>query len=119
MTTTQPVFVFQAEDSIRDATVTGVQTCALPISFSIIDYTQAQRILTEKAKSCPAGAEPCLGGPGDEGHSKPDLRAAIDCAYCQLLQRDAQVTLLFRSAADIIEARQIQRAYNRHKSRSF
>src|SRR5256886_11539021 len=28
------VFFFQAEDGIRDLTVTGVQTCALPISFS-------------------------------------------------------------------------------------
>src|SRR5207245_4280619 len=27
-------FFFQAEDGIRDATVTGVQTCALPISLS-------------------------------------------------------------------------------------
>src|SRR6266852_9513875 len=27
------VFFFQAEDGIRDATVTGVQTCALPISI--------------------------------------------------------------------------------------
>src|SRR5207245_6236838 len=27
-------FCFQAEDGIRDATVTGVQTCALPISRS-------------------------------------------------------------------------------------
>src|SRR5207245_6404819 len=27
------VFFFQAEDGIRDATVTGVQTCALPIYF--------------------------------------------------------------------------------------
>src|SRR5207245_3677752 len=26
-------FFFQAEDGIRDATVTGVQTCALPISM--------------------------------------------------------------------------------------
>src|SRR5207245_3551182 len=26
-------FFFQAEDGIRDATVTGVQTCALPICF--------------------------------------------------------------------------------------
>src|SRR5207245_6349900 len=26
-------FFFQAEDGIRDATVTGVQTCALPISI--------------------------------------------------------------------------------------
>src|SRR5689334_11154857 len=27
-------FFFQAEDGIRDGTVTGVQTCALPISTS-------------------------------------------------------------------------------------
>src|SRR5438309_5990627 len=27
-------FFFQAEDGIRDGTVTGVQTCALPISFA-------------------------------------------------------------------------------------
>src|SRR5699024_11973822 len=28
------VFFFQAEDGIRDRNVTGVQTCALPISYS-------------------------------------------------------------------------------------
>src|SRR5258706_9415520 len=37
-------------------------------SVTVVDYNQAQRILTEKAKSCPAGAEPCLGAPGDPGH---------------------------------------------------
>src|SRR2546430_11842600 len=30
-------FFFQAEDGIRDLTVTGVQTCALPISLGIKD----------------------------------------------------------------------------------
>src|SRR5689334_23814165 len=30
-------FFFQAEDGIRDGTVTGVQTCALPIFASAID----------------------------------------------------------------------------------
>src|SRR6266498_4743333 len=30
---TNYVFFFQAEDGIRDADVTGVQTCALPISL--------------------------------------------------------------------------------------
>ena len=29
------VFFFQAEDGIRDWSVTGVQTCALPISMSL------------------------------------------------------------------------------------
>src|SRR5436305_11074627 len=32
-------FFFQAEDGIRDADVTGVQTCALPILFGITPIT--------------------------------------------------------------------------------
>src|SRR5699024_11767726 len=36
-------FFFQAEDGIRDRNVTGVQTCALPISWSDLDIKrQAQ-----------------------------------------------------------------------------
>src|SRR5207237_7158388 len=30
--------LFQAEDGIRDSSVTGVQTCALPISPSVLPY---------------------------------------------------------------------------------
>src|SRR5437867_9843618 len=39
-------FFFQAEDGIRDRTVTGVQTCALPILWaSLDDHELAQQIL--------------------------------------------------------------------------
>src|SRR5205085_7370659 len=38
-------FFFQAEDGIRDLTVTGVQTCALPISISINTATFLARLL--------------------------------------------------------------------------
>src|SRR2546421_8714015 len=38
-------FFFQAEDGIRDLIVTGVQTCALPISASNIRPGDARRIL--------------------------------------------------------------------------
>src|SRR5688572_32054578 len=31
------IFFFQAEDGIRDLTVTGVQTCALPILLGLAD----------------------------------------------------------------------------------
>src|SRR5207245_7054538 len=37
------VFFFQAEDGIRDATVTGVQTCALPILGRLLDAKAAQQ----------------------------------------------------------------------------
>src|SRR2546430_9012567 len=36
-------FFFQAEDGIRDLTVTGVQTCALPI-FELMDTPEFQRL---------------------------------------------------------------------------
>src|SRR2546422_5924205 len=35
-------FFFQAEDGIRDVAVTGVQTCALPISTNVISITDGQ-----------------------------------------------------------------------------
>src|SRR2546430_3173837 len=41
-------FFFQAEDGIRDLTVTGVQTCALPISLQKLGDLRAQRIAREE-----------------------------------------------------------------------
>src|SRR2546430_14293599 len=37
-------FFFQAEDGIRDLTVTGVQTCALPISAPVFGVRQARAV---------------------------------------------------------------------------
>src|SRR2546430_4587049 len=56
-------FFFQAEDGIRDLTVTGVQTCALPIS----DHGGE------------AGGEPAAGGivPDDPDALEAALRAAV------------------------------------------
>src|SRR2546430_17078016 len=41
-------FFFQAEDGIRDLTVTGVQTCALPIYLSLTRTSDADGILWAK-----------------------------------------------------------------------
>src|SRR2546430_12314947 len=62
-------FFFQAEDGIRDLTVTGVQTCALPISpgpaqsgrnGAATDAGRAHRRATAavRARQRPAGAGP-------------------------------------------------------------
>src|SRR2546430_10375875 len=41
-------FFFQAEDGIRDLTVTGVQTCALPILIPLPEIDHANRIETQR-----------------------------------------------------------------------
>jgi hypothetical protein len=86
---------------------------------TVVDYNQAQRILTEKAKSSPAGAEPSLGGPGDEGHWKADIRGANDYASWQFMKRDAKLTLFVWGVVDQVEGHQLQLTNNADKSRTF
>src|SRR2546430_6496393 len=44
-------FFFQAEDGIRDLTVTGVQTCALPICLSLLIAAAALFSAVAQAKA--------------------------------------------------------------------
>src|SRR2546429_6051139 len=57
-------FFFQAEDGIRDVAVTGVQTCALPISLS----------LEQQPRDAAAGVHADTGADhaGDERRHGPD-----------------------------------------------
>src|SRR5256885_11130618 len=51
------IFFFQAEDGIRDYKVTGVQTCALPISLTtvlLIGFAPVAWVFSESTKSLPA-----------------------------------------------------------------
>src|SRR5688500_20368273 len=81
-------FFFQAEDGIRDYKVTGVQTCALPISSPVISCASAAATSGTRAcrspsvrptrspgsRTCPTrseerrvGKEGMAGGGGDDG----------------------------------------------------
>jgi len=122
--------VFPAQPKVTETTYMSQHEANLPAriynatagqsrySVTVVDYNQAQRILTEKAKSCPAGAEPCLGGPGDEGHWRADIRGAMDWATWQILKRDAKVTTFVWANMDQVEGRQLQLT-NADKTRSF
>src|SRR5207248_6488092 len=55
-------FFFQAEDGIRDRTVTGVQTCALPIYLiehaELLGMTPVEQIIVANVARYHRGAEP-------------------------------------------------------------
>lgn len=87
-------------------------------SVTVVDYNQLQRILAAKAKTCPAGAETCLGNPGDEGHWKADLRGAIVWATWGFMKRDAKITSYVFGFMDNVEGHQLQLT-NIDKSRTF
>src|SRR5207245_6512378 len=51
------LFFFQAEDGIRDATVTGVQTCALPILDAIVVTAICPHTLAVRPLVVPSAAQ--------------------------------------------------------------
>src|SRR5687767_15340572 len=78
------LFFFQAEDGIRDKLVTGVQTCALPISQADTDVGEPARIrlaLVELPAPGAAGVEEDRAADAEEAEGVP---VGVDA----LLQRE-------------------------------
>ena len=79
------------------ARVYSVQQGSSRYSVTVVDYGPIEKILTEKAQSCPIRAdEGCYGGTGFSGvgHWRLDYQGAIVHATWAFLQRDAKVTQL-------------------------
>jgi hypothetical protein len=88
-------------------------------SVTVIDYTQARRLLAEKAKTCPPGAEPCSGAAGNEGHWIDDVRGAVIHASWEFMKRDAKLTSFEWNLVDQVEGHQLQLTNTADKSRTF
>src|SRR5438270_9708167 len=82
------ILFFQAEDGIRDLTVTGVQTCALPISR---DRT---RVLVGGAGGGrgESGGEQQAQAGGREGHGASGVKRATGTRAARAARRSAIVT---------------------------
>jgi hypothetical protein len=92
-------------------------------SMTVVDYRSIEKILTEKAKSCPPGAETCLGGSNPisstgAGYWKADVAGAIVYATWQYMQRNAKVTQLVWTNIDLVEGHMLQLT-NADQSRTF
>ena len=126
---------FPGTPRITDTTYTSQFGAVLParaytaalgpsrFSVTVVDYRQIEKILTEKAKSCPQGAETCLGGANPSsstgaGYWKADVAGAVVYATWQYLQRDAKVTHLIWSNIDLVEGHMLHLT-NADKSRTF
>src|SRR6266699_3588376 len=72
------VFFFQAEDGIRDADVTGVQTCALPIFGGRADRRGQQgAVARELAAQQPRGGATAAGLEADHAVAAPVLTSTV------------------------------------------
>src|SRR5699024_9523648 len=106
------LFFFQAEDGIRDRNVTGVQTCALPISVQLARARGARVIGTASEANHDflrsLGAEPVTYGEGlpervrDLGHESVD--ASLDLAGGEALEQSFALTREAGRVVSILDA---------------
>src|SRR5207244_5508979 len=68
---------FQAEDGIRDDLVTGVQTCALPISSHTATFRSAIQSATSAADGRPSGEPTARCRPAATPHPNAMLETAL------------------------------------------
>src|SRR5437762_4262814 len=70
-------FLFQAEDGIRDTSVTGVQTCALPICWASADQATARLAKLDDAQLAQLASEV------DQLKAGGDIQSEIGRASCR------------------------------------
>jgi hypothetical protein len=92
-------------------------------SVTVVDYSQIEKLLTEKSKSCPQGAETCLGGSNPTsstgaGYWKADIAGAMIYATWQFMKRDASLTEFVWTNIDLVEGHMLHLT-NRDKSRTY
>jgi hypothetical protein len=78
-------------------------------SVTVVDYNPIERLLVEKSKSCPPGAETCQGiADWGLGYWKNDVRGAIVFATAKFLQRDVKVSRLAWNSQQMVQGQDLQ-----------
>ena len=90
-------------------------------SLTVVDYRPIEKILAEKAKSCPPGSETCRGGLGSTGpgYSWADRAGALIYASWTFMQRDVKVTQYIWNNIDQVTGHMLQLTNNADQSRTF
>jgi hypothetical protein len=118
---------FPGEPKVQDITYSTEYGITLPgrvysreegpnrYSVTVVDYADAEKIHTARARSCQAA-----GGDGDSCNNpwRADVRGAIVHATSNFLQRDTKVTHYANYNADLVEGHRLQLT-NADRSRTF
>ena len=127
---------FPGQPKVQDTTFTSEYGYTLPArvysaerfgrerySMTVVDYRGIEQLAVERAKACPAGAEPCRGGQVASvigpAYWRQDVRGAVTHATFKLLQRDAKLTHLMWNWTDLVEGNLVQLTNNADQSRTF
>ena len=78
-------------------------------ALTVVDYSPVERLLAEKSKVCPAGAETCQGiADTGLGYWKNDVRGAIVYAASRLLEQDVKLVRVMWNFQQMVQGEELQ-----------
>jgi hypothetical protein len=102
------------------ARVYRVATSGKIYSLTVVDYNPAERLLVERSRSCPIGANTCQGiADWGVGYWKTDIRGALLYAVWKLVERDAKVTTVSWNGIALVQGVEVRLTNNADQSRTF
>jgi len=97
--------------------VTGGQS---RYSATVVDYNPIERLLVERSRSCPPGANTCQGIPDwGIGYWKTDVRGALLYALSKFLERDARATSVIWNGIALVQGMELRLTNTADQSRTF
>ena len=89
-------------------------------SVTVVDYNPIERLLVERSRSCPQGANTCQGtADWGLGYWKTDIRGALLYVIRRFLERDAEVTTLSWNGIALVQGVEMRLTNNADQSRTF
>jgi hypothetical protein len=90
-------------------------------SVTVADYSGIEELGKERVKTCPAGAETCLGAPGlsGVGYWKHDTRGAPLYAASLFIKRDVKLTEMYWNQLYLVSGITLQLTGNVDESRTY
>lgn len=89
-------------------------------SVTVVDYNPVERLLVERSRACPSGANTCQGiADWGVGYWKTDIRGALLFAVSKFLERDAKATSLMWNGISLVQGMEMRLTNNADQSRTF
>ena len=102
------------------ARVYSVSTGGKRYSLTVVDYNPVERLLVERSRSCPIGANTCQGiADWGVGYWKTDIRGALLYAVWKFAERDAKVTTISWNGIALVQGIEMRLTNNADQSRTF
>jgi hypothetical protein len=106
--------------AVLPARVYGLAKGRSRFSATVVNYNPVERLLVERSRSCPPGANTCQGiADWGVGYWKTDIRGALFYVMSKFLERDVKVTALTWNGIALVQGVEMRLTNNADQSRTF